>query len=281
MKAELQALQSNETWRLTLLPPQKTAIGCRWIYKIKYRADGSIERYKARLVAKGYTQMEGLDYLDTFSPVAKLTTVRLLLALAAVNQWHLRQLDVNNAFLHGELDEEVYMQVPPGLTVSNPQLVCRLQRSLYGLKQASRQWFTKLSGFLVSHGFQKSNSDHSLFLRFTGSITTVLLVYVDDIILTGNSINEIQDITMLLDQAFKIKDLGTLKFFLGFEIARTSAGIHLCQRKYVLDIISDSVMLGCRTNTTPMDYSTKLQAMVGTPLSAESSSSYRETHIPH
>lgn len=150
------------------------------------------------------------------------------------------------------------MQVPPGLTVSNPQLVCRLQRSLYGLKQASRQWFTKLSGFLVSHGFQKSNSDHSLFLRFTGSITTVLLVYVDDIILTGNSINEIQDITMLLDQAFKIKDLGTLKFFLGFEIARTSAGIHLCQRKYVLDILSDSGMLGCRPNATPMDYSTKL-----------------------
>lgn len=109
MKAELQALQSNDTWRLTLLPPQKTAIGCRWIYKIKYRVDGSIERYKARLVAKGYMQMEGLDYLDTFSPVAKLTTVRLLLALAAIDQWHLRQLDVNNAFLHGELDEEVYM----------------------------------------------------------------------------------------------------------------------------------------------------------------------------
>jgi len=124
MKAELQALQSNDTWRLTFLPPHKTAIGCRWIYKNKYHADGSIERYKARLVAKGYTQMEGLDYLDTFSPIAKLTTVCLLLALAALNQWHLRQLDVNNAFLHGELDEEVYMQVPPGLSVPNSQLVC-------------------------------------------------------------------------------------------------------------------------------------------------------------
>ena len=160
MKAELQALQSSDTWRLTPLPPHKTAIGCRWIYKIKHRADGSIERYKARLVAKGYTQMEGLDYLDTFSPVAKLTTVRLFLALVALNQWHLRQLDVNNAFLRGELDEEVYMQVPPGLSVPNSQLVCRLQRSLYGLKQASRQWFTKLSGLLTSHGFQQSHSDH-------------------------------------------------------------------------------------------------------------------------
>jgi len=275
MKAELQALQSNDTWRLTPLPPHKTAIGCRWIYKIKHRADGSIERYKARLVVKGYTQMEGLDYLDTFSPVAKLTTVRLLLALAALNQWHLRQLDVNNAFLHGELDEEVYMQVSPGLSVPNSQMVCQLQRSLYGLKQASRQWFTKLSGLLTSHGFKQSHSDHSLFLRFTVSITTILLVYVDDIILTGNSNSEIQDVIMLLDQAFKIKDLGNLKYFLGLEVARSSSGIHLCQRKYALDILSDSGMLGCRPNATPMDYSTKLQAATGTSLSTEASSSYQ------
>lgn len=202
--------------------------------------------------------MEGLDYLDTFSPVTKLTTVRLLLALAALNQWHLRQLDVNNAFLHGELVEEVYMQVRLGLSIENPQLVCHLQRSLYGLKQASRQWFTKLSNFLISHGFQQSHSDHSLFLRFTGSITTVLLVYVDDIILTGNNITEIQGITTLLDQTFKIKDLGNLKFFLGHEIAHTSEGIHLCQCKYTMDILSDSDMLGCRPNSTPIDYSTKL-----------------------
>ena len=275
MQAELDALQSNETWRLTPLPPHKTAIGCRWIYKIKHRADGSIERYKARLVAKGYTQMEGLDYLDTFSPVAKLTTVRFLLAIAAMNNWHLRQLDVNNAFLHGELDEEVYMQVPPGLTIQNPNLVCRLQRSLYGLKQASRQWFLKLSSLLTTHGFQKSQLDHSLFLRFTGSITTILLVYVDDIILTGNSSSEIQEIITILDQTFKIKDLGNLKYFLGLEVARSSNGIHLSQRKYTLDILSDSGMLGCRPNTTPMDYSTKLHTTAGTPLSDAESSSYR------
>ncbi|XP_040873427.1 uncharacterized mitochondrial protein AtMg00810-like [Glycine max] len=167
------------------------------------------------------------------------------------------------------------MQVPLGLSVANPQLVCRLQCSLYELKQASRQWFTRLSSFLISHEFRQSHSDHSLFLRFTGPITTVLLVYADDIILTGNIITEIQGITALLDQTFKIKDLGNLKFFLGLEIARTSKGIHLCQRKYALDILSDSGMLGCRPNSTPMDYSTRLQATSGTPLSAESSSSYR------
>ena len=172
MQAELHALQMNNTWTLTTLPPHKVAIGCRWVYKIKYNADGTIERYKARLVAKGYTQMEGLDFLDTFSPVAKLTTVRLLLALAVLNNWHLRQLDMNNAFLHSELNKEVYMQLSPGLLVDKPHQVCRLQRSLYGLKQASRQWFTRLSSFLLSHGFHQSSADHSLFLCFSGNVTT-------------------------------------------------------------------------------------------------------------
>nr|KYP62794.1 Retrovirus-related Pol polyprotein from transposon TNT 1-94 [Cajanus cajan] len=121
MKAEIDALQANHTWTLTTLPPHKKAIGCRWIYKVKYNADGTIGRYK------GYTQLEGLDYLDTFSPVAKLTTVRLLLALAAIHNWHLKQLNVNNAFLHGELHEEVYMKLPPGLSPTHPNQVCKLQ----------------------------------------------------------------------------------------------------------------------------------------------------------
>ena len=196
MQVELHALQMNNTWTLTT---HKTAIGCRWVYKIKYKADGSIKQYKARLVTKGYMQMEGLDFLDTFSPVAKLTTVRFLLALAALNGWHLRQLDVNNAFLHGELHEEVYMQLPPGLSVANPHQVCCLQRSLYGLKQASRQWFTCLSSFLISHGFQQAAVDHSLFLSFIGNSTTALLVYVDNIVLTGNNINVIRHITFFLN----------------------------------------------------------------------------------
>ncbi|RZC01797.1 Retrovirus-related Pol polyprotein from transposon RE2 [Glycine soja] len=270
MKAELEALQSNNTWTLTKLPHNKKAIGCGWVYKVKYHADGSIERYKTRLVAKGYTQMEGLDFLNTFSPVAKLTTVKLVLALAAINGWHLRQLDVNNAFLHGELNEEVYMQLPPGMVVPHSNQVCRLNRSFYGLKQASRQWFHRLSTLLLNNGFTQASSDHSLFFSFNNESFTEILVYVDDIVLTGNDIKRINQITSLLDVVFKIKDLGNLKFFLGIEVARSPQGIHLCQRKYTLDILSDSGISpeGCLagfaiseriTRTEDRAYSTQLQ----------------------
>jgi len=138
MQAEIQALESNHTWILTELPPGKIPIGCKWVYRIKYKPDGNIERYKARLVAKGYTQQFGIDYLDTFSPVARMTTIRTLLAISVVQGWYLHQLDINNAFLHGDLEEEVYMVLPPGFEPSKSNQVCKLVRSLYGLKQASR-----------------------------------------------------------------------------------------------------------------------------------------------
>jgi hypothetical protein len=133
MQVELQALENTGTWVLVDLPPHVKPIGCRWVYKVKHHADGTVERYKARLVAKGYNQIEGLDYFDTFSPVAKLATVRMVIALASIHNWFLHQLDVNNAFLHGDLQEDVYMQPPPGVT-NDTNKVCKLIKSLYGLK---------------------------------------------------------------------------------------------------------------------------------------------------
>jgi len=152
MNEEMSSLQKNATWDLIDLPPGKRTVGCRWIYTVKYNADGSIERYKARLVAKGYTQTHGIDYTETFAPVAKINTIRVLLSLAANLDWPLRQFDVKNAFLHGNLSEEVYMDPPPGCIVTENQKnkVCKLKKSLYGLKQSPRAWFGRFTKAMKS-----------------------------------------------------------------------------------------------------------------------------------
>jgi hypothetical protein len=267
MKLELDALAKNCTWNIVELPPHTKPIGCRWVYKVKHKSDGTVERYKARLVAKGYNQVEGIDYFETFSPVAKLTTVRTLLAIAAINNWHLHQLDVNNAFLHGDLQEDVYMKIPEGVTCEKPNMVCKLQKSLYGLKQASRKWYEKLTALLIKEGYTQSSSDYSLFTLHKEHDFTALLVYVDDVILAGNSMAEFDRIKTVLDVAFKIKNLGQLKYFLGLEVAHSKEGITISQRKYCLDLLKDSGLLGCKPASTPLDTSIKLHSFSGTPYS--------------
>jgi hypothetical protein len=265
MVTELAALEANHTWTLTPLPPGKHPIGCKWVYKVKLKADGSLERYKARLVAKGYTQQEGLDYSETFSPVAKFSTVRTLLAIASVKNWSLIQLDVNNAFLHGDLAEEVYMALPPGFPSKgeNTNLVCKLNKSLYGLKQASRQWFAKFSSTILKQGFVQSKSDYSLFTRVQGTVFMALLVYVDDILIASNDMPSVHALKESLHAEFKLKDLGPLKYFLGLEVARSTKGISLCQRKYALDILSDSGLLASKPVATPMEQNLKMSQSTG------------------
>ena len=181
----MEALQKNNTWKLVPLPKGKKVGGCKWIFSIKFKFDGSINRYKARLVAKGFTQTYGIDYLETFSPIAKLNTVRVLLSLAANKDWPLHQFDVKNAFLHGDLEEEVYMNIPPGYTTSTKiEVVCKLERALYGLKQSPRAWFGRFSSAMKKYGYHQSNADHTLFLKHREGKVTALIVYVDDMILT-------------------------------------------------------------------------------------------------
>ncbi|MCI05693.1 retrovirus-related pol polyprotein from transposon TNT 1-94, partial [Trifolium medium] len=205
--------------------------------------------------------------MDTFSPVVKMTTIRILLAIASAQNWPLYQLDVNTAFLHGDLNEEVYMTPPAGLNLPSPNLVCKLQRSLYGLKQASRQWNTKLTEILNSSGYIQSKSDYSLFTKQRSSGFTVILVYVDDLVLGGTDAEEINHIKALLDTKFSIKDLGLLKYFLGFEVARSKQGISLCQRKYTLDLIKDAGLLGAKPCNTPMQPQLQLHTASGDPIS--------------
>jgi len=186
-----------------------------------------------------------------------VTTIRLVIALASINHWFLHKLDVNKEFLHGDLHEDVYMQLPPGFSTSKPNQVCKLSKSLYGLKQASRQWYEKLTGLLISNGYHQATSDASFFTKKAFDSFTILLVYVDDIILAGDSITEIDFIKNVLHQAFKIKDLGTLNYFLGLEVAHSQSGISICQRKYCLDLHQDLGLLGSKHVTTPSDPSIK------------------------
>lgn len=227
LSVELAALEAN-----------KKVVSCKWLYKVKFKLDGNVDRYKARLVARGFTQTEGLDYFDTFAPVAKMATVRVLLSLAAVNGWSVTQMDVN-AFLHGQLQEEVYMAIPPGYvltaehlhSMTDRPLVCRLIKSIYGLKQAPRVWAKKFCSVLLSYGFTQTHTDHSLF------------VYRSDLI---------TKIKAYLSTHFKIKDLGPLKYFLGIEIARSVKGFYLNQRKYSLDIIKDVGFESAKASLVPI-----------------------------
>ena len=268
MVDEMAALHSNGTWDLVVLPSGKSTVGCRWVYAVKVGPDGQVDRLKARLVAKGYTQVYGSDYGDTFSPVAKIASVRLLLSMAAMCSWPLYQLDIKNAFLHGDLAEEVYMEQPPGFVAQGESgLVCRLRRSLYGLKQSPRAWFSRFSSVVQEFGMLRSTADHSVFYHHNSLGQCIyLVVYVDDIVITGSDQDGIQKLKQHLFTHFQTKDLGKLKYFLGIEIAQSSSGVVLSQRKYALDILEETGMLDCKPVDTPMDPNVKLVPGQGEPL---------------
>ncbi|KAF5780127.1 putative RNA-directed DNA polymerase [Helianthus annuus] len=237
MHAEIDALHANQTWRLVQAPTDANIVGCKWVYRIKHNPDGSVSRYKARLVAKGFHQTEGIDYTETFSPVVKPTTIRLVLSVAFSRGWSIRQVDVNNAFLHGDLSETVYMTQPPGFVDSSrPHYVCRPQKALYGLKQAPRAWFSKLSTALLTDGFTQCLSDVSLFVYSRDSILCYVLIYVDDIIITGSSSDFVTSLIGRLHSQFALKDLGQLSYFLGIQATFSEDVLHLSQQRYLLDL---------------------------------------------
>ncbi|KAA0026173.1 Retrovirus-related Pol polyprotein from transposon TNT 1-94 [Cucumis melo var. makuwa] len=270
---ELQVIEKMHTWEYVDLPSGKRHIGCKWIYKIKTHFDGTIERYKARLVAKGYSQEYGIDYEETIAPVARMTSVRSLLAVAAAKQWPLLQMDVKNAFLNGTLSEEVYMKPPPG-TSSPPHKVCLLRRALYGLKQAPRAWFAMFSSTITQLGFTSSPHDTALFTRHTPQGIVLVLLYVDDMIITSNDPQVISDLQHYLGQHFEMKDLGSLNYFLGLEISRRSDGYLLSQAKYASDLLARSGITNSNTASTPLDPNVHLTPYDGVPL--EDVSLYRQ-----
>jgi Reverse transcriptase (RNA-dependent DNA polymerase) len=205
MFEEMRALMKNDTWDMVSKPYDKNNAGCKWIYTIKHTLEKNVERFKTRLVAKGYTQTYGVDYEEIFAPVAKMNTVRTLISCAVNFGWDLFQLDVKNSFLHGDLKEEVYMKIPTGF--ENEQLkgkVYRLKRSMYGLKQSPRVWFDRFSMVMKKLGYQRSNADHTMFIRRKEEKICILVVYVDDIVLTDNDPTETKRIKASLASSYRV-----------------------------------------------------------------------------
>jgi hypothetical protein len=247
------------------------------VYKIKRKSDATIDRYKARLVAKGFKQRYEIDYEDTFSPVVKATTIRIVLSVAVSRGWCLRQLDVQNTFLHGVLEEEVFMSQPPGYEdPAFPNHVCKLDKTIYGLKQAPRAWYSRLSTKLLQLGFEISKGDTSLFIYVKGKITIFLLIYVDDIIVTSSSSEAITSLLFDLRSDFALKDLGDLHYFLGIEVKKVKdGGILLIQKKYAAHILAKADMSKCKTVGTPLPMSEQYSAYKGTPLDTKEATRYR------
>jgi hypothetical protein len=213
---EYDALQANHTWDLVPRHHGTNVVTGKWIFKLKLHADGSLERYKARYVLRGCTQCSRVDYYETFSPVVKPATIRTVLTLALSRDWPVHQLDVKNAFLHDTLTETVYYtQLVGFVDPTHPDMVCKLNKSLYSLKQAPGAWYSRFATFLCLQGFVKAKSDTSLFLLHRAPNTVYLLLYVDDIVLTTSSIGLLRRIISCLQQEFVMKDMGVLHHFLG------------------------------------------------------------------
>lgn len=264
---KMTTLKENGTWEVGELPKNKKTVGCKWVFTIKCKADGSIERYKARLVAKGFTQTYGIDYQETFAPVAKINCIRVLLSITVNFDWPLYQLDVKNAFLNGELEEDVFMNLPPGFEANlRSNKVCRLKKSLYGLKQSPKAWFEHFGKAVTGHGLRQSQADHTIFYRHTSHDKMVVLIVYVDIILTSNDEGEMKSLKGKLANDFQIKDLGMLKYYLGMEFATLKQGILINQKKYIVDLLQEIGLLGCRTVETPTETNLKLQAAKDTEI---------------
>jgi hypothetical protein len=251
MDHEFEALLRNRTWHLVLHKKGSNVIDYKWVYKVNKKADGSVDQYKARLVARGFKHRYGIDYEDTFSPVVKAVTIRIILSIGVSNGWNMRQLDVQNSFLYGVLEEEVYMRQPPEYeSKENLDFVCKLDKAIYGLKHVPRAWYSKLSSKLIDLGFTASKGDSSLFFSSNRGITMFVLVYVDDIIVVSSSLEATSLLLKNLEE-FALKDLGDLHYFIGIEVHKIQDGIMLSQSKYAMDILQRAGMVKCKPVSTP------------------------------
>ncbi|KAJ4788299.1 polyprotein [Rhynchospora pubera] len=259
MNEEMNAIVKNETWELATLPKDHKPIGVKWVYKKKLNAQGEVERYKARLVAKGYKQKAGIDYEEVFAPVARMETIRLLISLAAQNKWNIYQMDVKSAFLNGVLEEEVYIEQPPGyIKEGQEEKVLKLKKALYGLKQAPRAWNTRIDTYFKKHGFVQCPYEHALYVKVCHDDIMFVALYVDDMIFMGNNDDMIEKFKMEMSKEFEMTDLGLMSYFLGLEVKQDKSGIFVSQEAYAKDVLKRFKMNDCNPVCTPVESGTKL-----------------------
>ena len=255
MNEEVKSMKDNDVWDLVPFPEGVKPIGCKWIFKTKRDSKGDVERYKARLVAKGYTQKEGIDYKETFSPVSSKDSFRTIMALVVQFNLELHQMDVKTAFLNGDIDETIYMMQPENFVLGDTKrMVCKLKKSIYGLKQASHQWYFKFHQVIISSGFEMNMVDDCIYHKISGSKHIYLVLYVDDILLATNDIGMLHETKRFLSKKFEMKDLGDASFVLGIQIHRDrSQGIlGLSQKRYIEKILKRFGMHDCKPGDTPM-----------------------------
>lgn len=254
MNEEFKAFERHKVWELTKLPEGKKAVGSKWIYKIKYNEDGTVNKYKARLVAQGFSQKFGVDYDEVYAPVAKTTTLRTLLTIAGRRNMVVKHLDIETAYLNGDLSHEVYLKQPKGYEQENEEHVYKLLKNIYGLKQGAHEWNRKLNDFLILNKFIRSDNDPCLYSKCIGKDWMYLLVYVDDLICVAQSLKEIEHFKADINQHCKIKDLGELKYYLGLQFERESDGIFkMHQTKYIERKLKEYGFEECKPSNIPMD----------------------------
>ncbi|GJX67616.1 retrovirus-related pol polyprotein from transposon TNT 1-94 [Tanacetum coccineum] len=259
MQEELNQFVANDVWELVPLPISQSVIGTKWVFRNKLDENGIVSRNKARLVAQGYNQQEGIDYDETYAPVARLESIRILLAIACANDFKLYQMDVKSAFLNGFINEEVYVAQPPGfIDFQKPNYVYKLKKALYGLKQAPKAWYDRLKAFLIKHEYSMGMVDNTLFTKKSKSHLIIVQIYVDDIIFGSTSQNLCDDFAKIMHDEFEMSIIGKLNFFLGLQIKQMEDGIFFNQSKYIKEMLKKFGLEDSKPTKTPMSTEIKL-----------------------
>nr|KAJ0218253.1 hypothetical protein LSAT_V11C300155830 [Lactuca sativa] len=261
MQEELNEFKRHNVWTLVPRPSGKSITGTRWVYCNKVDKDGIITRNKARLVAQGFTQIESIDYGETFAPVARIEAIRLFLAYASYMNFIVYQMDVKTAFLHGVLEEEVFLNQPPGFVdKDHPDYVYWLDKAVYGLKQAPRAWYETLTSYLVENGYRRGAIDNTLFIKNKGSDMVLVQIYVDDIIFGSPNETLSKEFAEIMSQRFEMSMMGKMTFFLGLEVQQQKTGISICQSKYISDLLVKYSLSDCKPASTPVSKTDKIHA---------------------